>query len=77
MDVTDQFLSMHRDWDPLYLQSIFNVDFYDFTELWSGNIKDVELVKAVDDVEKYCPIVEDISMDDIELCNAVEQIEEE
>ena len=33
-------------------------------------------MKVVDEVEKYCPIVEDISIDDNELCSAVEKIEQ-
>ena len=42
---------------------------------------DSELVDASQKVEEkkepYCPITEDISLDDQELCSAVEKIEEE
>ena len=75
MEISDAALSVNCDWDPSYLKSIFDVDFYDFNNLWSNTVKDSELVKVVDEVERYCPIVEDVSMDDNELCNAVEQIE--
>ena len=46
----------------------------EYGELWSS---DRDLVMDVEKLEKYCPIVEDISMDDQELCEAVEQIEYE
>ena len=77
MDVSDTWLWSNRDWDPSYLSSIFDKDFYDFNDLWLSNINDMELLEAGKDVERYCPIVEDISMDDQELCEAVEQIEYE
>ena len=76
MDVSDRFLWQNRDWDPSYLSTIFDMDFHDFNDLWISNTQDSELVKVAEHVEKYCPIVEDISMDDTELCNAVEAIEE-
>ena len=77
MDVSDTWLWSNRDWDPSYLSSIFDKDFYDFNDLWLSNINDMELLEAGKDVERYYPIVEDISMDDHELCSAVERIEEE
>ena len=40
-------------------------------------MSDMELVHNVEQVEKYCPITEDISMDDHVLYSAVEKIEEE
>ena len=76
MDVSDKFLWQYRDWDPCYLADIFNIDFNDFTDLWKSNMSDSELVDAVREVEKYSPVVEDISLDDSELCCAVEKIEE-
>ena len=69
------------DWDPSYLASICNVDFFDMSELWKGSyyVMDSELLQM--DYSKsrnvYCPEVEDISMDDDELMSAVEKIEEE
>ena len=77
MEVSDRSLVENRDWDPCYLKDIFDVDFNDSSELWINDIDDMELVKVANDVERYSPIVEDISMDDNELCKAVETIEEE
>ena len=77
MDVSDTWLWSNREWDPSYLSSIFDKDFYDFNDLWLSNINDMELLEAGKDVERYCPIVEDISMDDHEFCSTVERIEEE
>ena len=48
-----------------------------FSELWISDINDVELLEAEKGVEKYCPLVEDISIEDSDLCLAVERIEEE
>ena len=77
MDVPDGIYMRNRDWDPAYLLQIFSQDFHEFQDLWSTNVPDKDLVKEVEKVEKYCPIVEDISMDDESLCVAVERIEEE
>ena len=77
MDVSDGELLCNRDWDPSYLHSIFSSEFDDLLDLWDSSINDMELVKHVECVEKYCPIVEDISMDDDTLCKAVEGIEKE
>ena len=35
MEVSDASLVSNRDWDPSYLQDIFDGDFHEFTELWS------------------------------------------
>ena len=73
MEVSDSVLVRNRDWDPNYLLDLFSEDFYEFGELSkSSNMGDTELVQ---NVEKYCPTVEDISMDDVELCQAVDEIE--
>ena len=78
MDLSDDYFIENRDWDPMYLSSIFDSDFNDFGEMWStSNISDSELVDVADKVERYCPITEDISLDDSELCSAVEKIEQE
>ena len=49
--------------------------------MWNEeSVGDDELVKCVEKMDlkqRYCPIVEDISMDDSMLCAAVEQIENE
>ena len=78
MDISDENLICNRDWDPSYLSQIFDVEFYDFTDMWaSSNVSDSDLITEIEKVEHYCPIVEDISLDDSELCSAVEKIEEE
>ena len=76
MELSDSVLLKNRDRDPSYLSSIFDVDFYEINDLWNSSMSDFELMEGVNFVEKYCPIVEDISMDDEELCQAVETIEE-
>ena len=77
MDVSDAVIWRNKDWDPSYLLDIFTEDFYNFDELWDNSLTDSDLVQGVSKMEKYCPVVEDISMDDEELCKAVEQIEYE
>ena len=61
MDVPNITFCRNRDWDPSYLQEVLSQDFYDYDELWSSNIGDMDLVKEVEKVERYSPIVEDIS----------------
>ena len=48
------------------MSQIVTQDFFEFNELWSNSttLNDVQLVEEVHKVEKYCPIVEDISLDD-------------
>ena len=77
MDVSDAVIWRNKDWDPSYLLDIFTEDFYNFDELWDNSLSDSDLVEVVSKMERYCPVVEDISMDDEELCKAVEQIEYE
>ena len=74
MDLSDEYISNNRDWDPSYL---CNQDFYEFSDMWCSNITDMEIVKETEKVETYCPITEDISMDDTVLCSAVKKIEKE
>ena len=74
MDLPEALLVRNRDWDPAYLSEIFDVDFNDYSGLVNTSITDMELVKHV---EKYCPIVEDISLDNETLCKAVTDIENE
>ena len=40
-----------------------------------SNVTNSELVNSTNNVEMYSPVVEDISMEDQFLCNAVDQIE--
>ena len=62
---------LNLDWDPHYLRSIFDQDFYDMSSLWTSDyIIDKELVVSAKD-EVYCPIVKDISIDDNVLVQAV------
>ena len=56
---------------------LFNEDFNEFPHLWSSNVDDRDLVHAVEKLEIYSAIVEDISMDDSTLCKAVEEIEDQ
>ena len=76
MDLSDDSLMSNRDWDPSYLSLLFSEDFNDFSDLWSNSdITDDDLVQAENDRERYCPITEDISLDDETLRHAVESIE--
>ena len=77
MEVSDKTLWTNRDWNPVYLSNIFSQDFYEFNDLWTSSVRDSDLVSHVESVERYNPIVEDISMDDETLCSAVEEIEEQ
>ena len=75
MELPDSVFCVERDRDPTYLASIFDTDFCDYSDLWETDMEDNELVKVADEI--YCPVVEDISLDDNELCSAVEKIESE
>ena len=77
MESSDSDLLQNRDWDPLYLSEIFSEEFFEAVDHWSSNISDVELIGEMEKVERYCPITEDISLEDEVLCNAVEKIEYE
>ena len=77
MEVPDICFLWNRDWDPYYFGEIFQHDFYDYSDMWSNDIGDTELLESVNKIKTYCPVVEDISFDDNELCQAVEWIEEE
>ena len=79
MEISDGLLWSNRDWDPSYLCKVMNQDFFDYNELWSGSLEfnDTELVENVNKIERYCPEVEDISLDDESLLNAVTDIENE
>ena len=77
MDVFDDGMWLNRDWDPCYLAELFHEDFNDMSDLWISNITDTEMVNESNNAERYCPIIEDISLDDSELCTAVEKIEQE
>ena len=74
MDLDDIFVNL--DWDPSYLESIFNQDFYEMAELWNeGYVENSCLLEAIEKNEVYQPVVEDISLDDHILHRAVEKIE--
>ena len=78
MEVSDRLMCANCDWDPSYLRQLFEEDFYEFSDLWvNSNVNDMELVQEADRMDKYIPIVEDISLDDETLCSAVEKIEHE
>ena len=70
----EENLWLNRDWDPMYLSSIFDTEFNDFTEMWAcSNVTDGEIIAETQKVEAYCPITEDISLDDNILCTAIPQ----
>ena len=75
MEVSDNDLIGNCDWDLSYLSMIFNEDFNHYHNLWSSNMDDSELINAVEKLEIYSPIVEDISMDNSTLYKAEEDIE--
>ena len=77
MELRDDALMRNRDWDPSYLSMLFSKDFNDSSDLWQSSVGDSELISHVEHVEKYVPNVEDISIEDNVLCEAVERIEEE
>ena len=77
IDLSDDYLISNCDWDLNYLKEIFTEDFECFDSLWSSNISDMELLSNVQEIERYCPITEDITIEDDLLCAAVEKIEQE
>ena len=80
MELSDRIFCIDRDWDPQYLREMISQNFYEFSDLWQNGICDKELVGAVDRAmatERYCPVVEDISIDDDTLYEAVAQKERE
>ena len=78
MECDDLFSNL--DWDPSYLALIFDGDFFDMSELWNNSkMSDEQLVKLVEmeeNLPKYSPITEDISLDDDVLYDKVLKIEE-
>ena len=74
---TDNYIRNNQDWDPCYLRRIFDKNFDNISELWLDGVEDSVLLKEMENYEHYCLIVEDISLDDDELCSAVEIIEYE
>ena len=80
MELLDRIFVTNHDWVPQYLREVVAQDFYDFRELWQSSICDKELVRATEmakAMKKYSPLVEDISLDDDTLYEAVQQIENE
>ena len=76
MDFEDD-LFLNLDWDPVYLAYLFREEFDDIDYLWDFEIvNDLELLKMseISDcvTEKYSPCVEDISLDDDVLCDALD-----
>ena len=76
MESDDIFRNL--DWDPCYLALIFDSDFYDINDLWNEElVTDTKLLEMSSKEEVYNPIVEDISIDDNDLLDAVNRIESE
>ena len=62
------------------MRDIVCQDFYDFSKHWSNSVPNMELIAAEATAKgdgRYCPVVEDISLDDEALYEAVTQIENE
>ena len=76
MELSDRIFATNHDWDPQYLRELVMVDFFDFKEHLETSLSDLELLKA-EATDRYCPLMEDISLDDQTLYKAVEQIEQE
>ena len=76
MDIVDRLFVTNLDWDPIYLRDCVTQDFYDFSEHWQNSISDMEPL-ARERPSRYTPVVEDISLDDETLYEAIEQIEQE
>ena len=79
MDIADRVFVTNLDWDPQYLMECVMQDFYDFTKHWQNCLSDKELIdgERPGPGSRYCPLVEDMSLDDDTLYEAVEQIEQE
>ena len=78
MDISDRVFATNCDCDPQYLRELVTQDFYDFSEHWQNSISDMDLVATEGcSSHRYCPVIEDISLDDDTLYEAVEQIEHE
>ena len=80
MELSDRIFFTYRDWYPQYLREIVSQDFYDFTKHWQSSLADMELVEVAKKAMasgRYCPLIEDISLDDDTLYDAVTQIESE
>ena len=79
MDSDGELLN-NLDWDPVYLAHLFSEDFFDMSSLWSNElVSDCEMMNInIESKEnRYQPVVEDISLDDEVLCDAVTHIEAE
>ena len=80
MELSDRIFYTNHDWDPQYLRELVCQDFYEFGDHWKSALGDRELIATVEGataMEPYCPLVEDISLDDETLYDAVTQIENE
>ena len=76
-DLADRVFMVNYDWDPSYLRYIFSQDFFEFCELWSNGMGDQDMIWAAEASERYCPVVENISLDNDTLYYAVAQIKNE
>ena len=75
MELDDIWLNL--DWDPVYLASIFDVDFDDMSDLWRSEsfIEDQELLTAMENFhgcDVNSTFMEENSLNDELLCDAVE-----
>ena len=79
MDVPDSCFVTNRDWDPGYLSEIMLCDWYEFDDHWKSNVTDQDIVDGMKylSVDKYSPVIEDISLDDETLSKEVDRVEYE
>ena len=73
MECLDGALTCNSDWDPMYLSEIFSQDF--FVLIICGQVIVCPRPHScVETIKRYNPLVEDISLDDETLCQAVEEM---
>ena len=74
-------LTSMENWDLFYLHMLFNMEFDEDNtkELFNSSFSDTDLMSLVEQIEciSYQPIVEDITMDDVDLLAAINKIEQE
>ena len=76
-DISDSYLISNPDWDPCYLRNNFE-ESQNMVKLLNESMDDDTLLNEVSKIENresYCPVTEDISLDDEVLVCAVKAIE--
>ena len=75
IELADETFSTYKRLGPTYLNDSFSQAFFEINNLWSSKMSDKDLVHMVETIEKYNPLVEDISLNNATLYGAVEKIE--